>query len=283
MLKSDPKSRQVLVLVGSEKFGLMKVENQIQCDFASQDEIVCKEEGVAVGLPPDNEVADGESFTEIKWKTELGGNVPNRLIENKIENVICPSSNSMAYLTNLESGETSVVNLDSSYKHSSTRDFCHEIHKETLKKHLESRAEEKNLREETPYFPSGHRRRAPYRCCKRGTLGKGYKSEMNNLDEMIGGLEEDFENAVKQPGDNNEVGEDEGEQGPKKRFRHYKEITDTKSRAVYDQSLLSRLLSLPSRGIKRQRRNCDFIEEESSDDDQSLPSLDSSLDESVNK
>merc|ERR1719233_1287847 len=269
MLKSDPKSRQVLVLVGSEKFGLMKVENQIQCDFASQDEIVCKEEGVAVGLLPNNEVADEESFTEIKWKTELVGKVPNRLIENKIENIICPSSNSMAYLTNLESGETSDVNLDSSYKHSSTRDFCHEIHKETLKKHLESRAEEKNLREETPYFPSGHRRRAPYRRGKRGTPGQSYKSEMDNLDELIGGLEEDFENVVKECGDNNEVDENEGEQGHKKRFRHFKEITATKSLAVYDQSLLSRLLSLPSHGDKRQRRNSDFIEDESFNDDQS--------------
>jgi len=226
------------------------VENQIQGDYASQDKIVFKEEGVVTGRPPDNEVAVKGSFTEIKWKMELNAKALSQLVENKNENMKYPSLNPMTSLTNLESGETLVLNLDNSYKHSSTGDFCHEIHKETLKKHLESRAEEKNLKEETPYFPSGHRRRAPYRCCKRGTQGQSCKSEMDNLDEMIGCSREDFQNVVKECGDNNGVCEDEGDQRPK-RFRHYKEITATKRRAVYDQSLLSRLLSLPSHGIKR--------------------------------
>jgi len=217
------------------------------------DELICKEEGVATGLLPNNEYADKASFMKIKCKTEpdADGSVLNQLIEKKMENIKCPSLNSVVYLTNLESGGTSVVKLNSSYKHPSTGDFCHKIHKETLKKHLESRAEEKNLIEENPYFPSGYRRRAPYRHCKRGTPGQSYKSEMDNLDEMIGGLEEDFENTVKECGDNNEVGEDEGEQVPKKRFRHYKEITAT-SKTAYDESLLSRLLSLPARGIKNE-------------------------------
>eukprot|EP00092_Neocalanus_flemingeri_P040731 GFUD01044343.1.p1 GENE.GFUD01044343.1~~GFUD01044343.1.p1 ORF type:complete len:409 (+),score=131.11 GFUD01044343.1:61-1227(+) len=179
----------------------------------------------------------------VRWRKTTDLATFEKIIDDKIDKVKQPPSNLVTIL-NLESGETSSVRL----KEQMVTDFQHEVDKDTFDKRLDTRSEETKLKKETEV--SGRDLRAPYRKSKRGSLGICYKLEMEEFDEVHQSKAESSKQGLKNQSssstDPDQADVDISKRRRRKRFRHYKEFITPKGK-VYDESVLSKLLSIPSR------------------------------------
>merc|ERR1719318_1733505 len=217
------------------------------------------------------EVCDDEIENVVRWKIEPDAEALKNLIDVKVANVKDPYRNAVT-VENLESGESSLMKLEHQ-----VLDFYHGVDKESFEKHLDTRAEEAKLGLKPEVF--GRKPLPPYRKSKRGTLGVSYKLTMNDLEETI-------ESKRLKVADLQSEGISSSESGTatdqahnvrsKKKFRHYKEFI-TQTQALYDQTVISKLLSLPPRKRLRNKKSFLLSNADSSEEDvDSLPSIDTS-------
>merc|ERR1719318_1665080 len=217
------------------------------------------------------EEVDDDVGESVRWKIEPNAEALEKLIDVKVANVKDPYSN-LVTVENLESGESSLMKLEPLVV-----DFHHSVEKESFKKHLDTKAEESKLKLKSEVF--GNKSLPPYRQSKRGTLGVCYKMTMNDLEETIEShkLEEaDVENKGISSSESDTASDVKLKSRPRKKFKHYKEFI-TPKQVLYDQTVVSKLLSLSHRERLRNKRCFHLIDADTSEEDvDSLPPTDTS-------